>query len=134
MIKRWFRRLKTKLIYVNEFHSPRELCQAIRQYISDYNTLLPHEALDYETPKEFGAALTSRRCRHPFVYCDANFECGFACISPSPMVIYPQEVRYLQFRPFVYGSDNQLICRLCGRPLGRANTWRRNVLRSTRPE
>ena len=52
MIERWFRSLKTELIYVNEFHSPKELRQAIRQYVSDYNTLRPHEALDYETPED----------------------------------------------------------------------------------
>ena len=51
MIERWFRSLKTELIYVNEFRSPKELRQAIRQYVSDYNTLRPHEALDYETPE-----------------------------------------------------------------------------------
>ena len=51
MIERWFRSLKTELIYVNEFRSPKELRQAIRQYVNDYNTLRPHEALDYETPE-----------------------------------------------------------------------------------
>jgi len=39
MIERWFRSLKTELIYINEFRSPRELRQAIRQYVNDYNTL-----------------------------------------------------------------------------------------------
>lgn len=52
MIERWFRSLKTELIYVNEFRLLKELRQAIRQYISDYNTLRPHEALDYETPED----------------------------------------------------------------------------------
>lgn len=52
MIERWFRSLKTELIYVNEFRSPKELRQAIRQYINDYNTLRPHETLDYETPED----------------------------------------------------------------------------------
>lgn len=52
MIERWFRSLKTELIYVNEFRSPKELRQAIRQYVNDYNTLRPHEALDYETPED----------------------------------------------------------------------------------
>ncbi len=51
MIERWFRSLKTELIYVNEFRSPRELRRAIRQYIGDYNTLRPHQALGYETPE-----------------------------------------------------------------------------------
>ena len=50
MIERWFRSLKTELIYINEFRSPRELRQSIRNYIDDYNHLRPHEALDYATP------------------------------------------------------------------------------------
>lgn len=36
MIERWFRSLKTELIYINEFRSPRELRQSIRSYIDDY--------------------------------------------------------------------------------------------------
>ena len=52
MIERWFRSLKTELIYINEFHSPKQLRQAIRQYVSDYNTLRPHEALDYAVPED----------------------------------------------------------------------------------
>ncbi len=52
MIERWFRSLKTEMVYINEFRSPKELRQAIRQYICDYNTLRPHEALDYETPED----------------------------------------------------------------------------------
>lgn len=51
MIERWFRSLKTENIYINEFHSPKELRQAIRQYVREYNTLRPHEALDYDTPE-----------------------------------------------------------------------------------
>ena len=50
MIERWFRSLKTELIYINEFRSPRELRQPIRSYIDDYNRLRPHEALAYATP------------------------------------------------------------------------------------
>ena len=50
MIERWFRSLKTELIYINELPSPRALGQAIRSYISDYNSIRPHEALDYATP------------------------------------------------------------------------------------
>ena len=56
MIERWFRSLKTELIYINEYHSPKELRTAIRGYINDYNTLRPHEALDYATPEEVYAA------------------------------------------------------------------------------
>ena len=35
MIERWFRSLKTELIYPNEFSSPRDL----RKRISEYNML-----------------------------------------------------------------------------------------------
>ena len=52
MIERWFRTLKTELIYLNEFRSPKQLRQAIRQYVSDYNTLRPHEALNYAAPED----------------------------------------------------------------------------------
>ena len=52
MIERWFRSLKTELIYINEFSTPKSLRIAIRQYIQDYNTIRPHEALDYATPEE----------------------------------------------------------------------------------
>lgn len=50
MIERWFRSLKTELIYPNEFLSPRELRQALQRYIDDYNSVRPHAALDYATP------------------------------------------------------------------------------------
>lgn len=52
MIERWFRSLKTELIYINEFSAPKSLRIAIREYIHDYNTLRPHEALEYATPEE----------------------------------------------------------------------------------
>lgn len=51
MIERWFRSLKVEDIYPNEYESPRDLRRAIRSYIDQYNTLRPHEALDYETPE-----------------------------------------------------------------------------------
>ena len=50
VIERWFRSLKTELIYPNEFLSPRDLRQALRRYIDDYNSVRPHAALDYATP------------------------------------------------------------------------------------
>lgn len=52
MIERWFRSLKTELIYINEYRTPKELRAAIHGYINDYNTLRPHEALNYATPEE----------------------------------------------------------------------------------
>ena len=51
MIERRFRSLKTENIYINDFHLSKELRQAIRQYVREYNTLRPHEALDYDTPE-----------------------------------------------------------------------------------
>ena len=60
MIERWFRSLKTELIYINEYKSPRELRAAIRGYIELYNTQRPHQALDYQTPeKEFHSAFVA---------------------------------------------------------------------------
>lgn len=50
IIERWFRSLKTELIYINEFQTPRQLRQAISSYIEDYNHVRPHEALAYATP------------------------------------------------------------------------------------
>ena len=52
MIERWFRSLKTEKLYINEFNTPKELRIAIREYIDEYNTERPHEALEYRTPKE----------------------------------------------------------------------------------
>ncbi len=52
MIERWFRSLKTEEIYINEYANPRELRIAVRNYIEQYNTRRPHEALDYATPAE----------------------------------------------------------------------------------
>ncbi len=53
LIERWFRSLKTELIYINEFQSPKELRKGIRHYVDEYNTLRPHEALDYAVPDDF---------------------------------------------------------------------------------
>ncbi len=52
MIERWFRSLKTEEIYLNEYDTPRVLRKAISAYIRQYNTLRPHEALDYLTPEQ----------------------------------------------------------------------------------
>lgn len=52
MIERWFRSLKTDLIYINEFRSPKELRRAIWSYVDNYNPLRPHQALDYATPDQ----------------------------------------------------------------------------------
>ena len=51
MIERWFRSLKTELIYINEFNTPKELRIEIGKYINTYNMVRPHESLDYATPE-----------------------------------------------------------------------------------
>jgi len=50
MIERWFRSLKTELIYINEYNTPRQLKDDIRGYINIYNCKRPHSSLDYLTP------------------------------------------------------------------------------------
>ena len=51
MIERWFRSLKTEEIYLNEYPNPRALRKAISVYIQQYNTVRPHQALEYKTPE-----------------------------------------------------------------------------------
>lgn len=52
MIERWFRSLKTEMIYINEFNTPKELRKSIRNYVDDYNQFRPHESLNYATPSD----------------------------------------------------------------------------------
>ena len=52
MIERWFRSLKVEEIYPNEYAAPRDLRQAISEYIRQYNHERPHEALGYRKPTE----------------------------------------------------------------------------------
>lgn len=52
VIERWFRSLKYDKIYINEYCSPRELRAGISEYIEEYNTLRPHQSLEYATPDE----------------------------------------------------------------------------------
>lgn len=56
MVERWFRSLKVEELYVNEYASPRMLRKAIAAYIQQYNTVRPHEALDYDTPEHVYAS------------------------------------------------------------------------------
>ena len=51
MIERWFRSLKTEGIYLNEYPNPRALRKAISVYIQQYNTVRPHQALEYKPPE-----------------------------------------------------------------------------------
>ena len=52
LIERWFRSLKTEKIYINEYHNSKQLRQSIRAYIEEYNTICPHETLDYNTAEQ----------------------------------------------------------------------------------
>ena len=52
IIERWFRSLKCELIYINDFNSPRELRQAIGEYVHFYNYERPHESLEYKYPSD----------------------------------------------------------------------------------
>ena len=52
MIERWFRSLKCESLYINEHKTPRELRQLVLKHITEYNTVRPHEALNYRTPEE----------------------------------------------------------------------------------
>jgi putative transposase len=52
MIERWFRSLKTEYVYINEYASPKELRAGVRAYITDYNTLRPHQSHGYATPEQ----------------------------------------------------------------------------------
>ncbi len=49
-MEHWFRSLKTELICINEFDTPKQLCPGISGYILQYNAIRPHEALDFQTP------------------------------------------------------------------------------------
>ena len=50
IIERWFRSLKCDNIYLNDYHSPRELRAGIEGYVLEYNTERPHQSLDYQVP------------------------------------------------------------------------------------
>jgi Transposase and inactivated derivatives len=61
MIERWFRSLKCDKLYICEYRTPKELRQIVREYVTEYNTLRPHEALDYKTPEEaFSSCFANR--------------------------------------------------------------------------
>jgi len=52
MIERWFRSLKCESLYISEYETPKELRRLVRDYITEYNTVRPHKALDYRTPED----------------------------------------------------------------------------------
>jgi putative transposase len=50
IIERWFRSLKHENIYINEYNTPRQLKDGIRDYILEYNEERPHQSLSYRSP------------------------------------------------------------------------------------
>ena len=47
-----FTSLKCELIYINDFNTPRELRQAIGEYVHFYNYERPHASLEYKYPSD----------------------------------------------------------------------------------
>jgi putative transposase len=50
--ERLWRTVKYEHIYLQNYQSPREARQGIREYLSFYNQHRPHQSLDYATPAE----------------------------------------------------------------------------------
>ena len=60
MIERWFRSLKTELIYINDYASQKELRSAILDYVGQYNSIRPQQSLGYQTPDQvYGSSFRS---------------------------------------------------------------------------
>jgi putative transposase len=59
--ERFFRTIKYDLIYIQEFDSPRQLRQAVKRYIHEYNTYRPHSSINDLCPDDvyFGQDLSS---------------------------------------------------------------------------
>jgi putative transposase len=51
IIERWFRTLKIERIYINEYHSPRELRLDCGGFVTRYNNIRPHQSLADKTPE-----------------------------------------------------------------------------------
>lgn len=50
--ERFFRNLKWEKIYYEEYHKPRDVYRAVRNYIDEYNFIRPHQSLNYGKPAE----------------------------------------------------------------------------------
>jgi len=50
--ERLWRSLKWEEVYLNEYNSPREARDRIRDWFRFYNTKRPHQSLEYRTPQE----------------------------------------------------------------------------------
>jgi len=53
--ERFFQSLKEECVWQHSFHSSSEAKAAIRQWIGWYNVGRPHQALGYESPREYRA-------------------------------------------------------------------------------
>lgn len=51
-IERWFRSLKHEDIYLNDYATPRQLRDGIRDYVTKYNHVRPHQSLDNRQPAQ----------------------------------------------------------------------------------
>ena len=51
-IERLWRSLKYELIYLREFENAKDLRKALKSWFEYYNTMRPHQGLDYKTPEE----------------------------------------------------------------------------------
>jgi len=50
--ERLWRTIKYEEVYVKDYTSPRHARQSLTEYMTFYNDERPHQALDYQTPKE----------------------------------------------------------------------------------
>ena len=50
--ERLWRTIKYEEVYVKDYASPRQARQSLAEYMTFYNDERPHQALDYQTPKE----------------------------------------------------------------------------------
>lgn len=51
--ERFFRTLKEELVWINEWLSPRAFCEALDEWMDNYNSSYLHSALGYKPPDRF---------------------------------------------------------------------------------
>ena len=51
-IERFWRSVKYEAVYLQSFETVEQACIALARYIEFYNTIRPHQALDYKTPDQ----------------------------------------------------------------------------------
>lgn len=50
--ERLWRSVKYENVYINNYETPRECRNGIREYFEDYNNFRPHQSLEYYTPSD----------------------------------------------------------------------------------